>query len=240
MNIRNMKTAGGAVWTLRYGPMCGLIACIIALCSSAPPSSAQVTSDARTPPDQKAAESAVSQAEKLARAEDQRKAVLQAIEIHSRVQRIDGQGGTYPEDLVAEILRFYKYGTGTAGNPGDPVITQEFCREAVIALMLDLFLVVPPADFGQPRDDVGALQNPLDKESADLFKGALAEFLKYLKEAPLYCLASKVLTPGDPEGVDALKSLAGEEEFTKGERSLVKYALEEISHRRAPATHSFS
>lgn len=74
------------------------------------------------------------------RTAEQRKAVSQAVGL-----LIDAHGPSTicSDGFIGELVRFYKYGTGTAMAPGNPAVTRTFCRRVVIRILYTLHQQCP-------------------------------------------------------------------------------------------------
>jgi len=172
---------------------------------------------------------------------EMRKAARRAQEIQDEILRIDKEKGSYSDELVQKIADFYRFG-GPQDDPADPTVVRIFCHEYVIFLLRDLLLIDPQKQRGTEPDPTRP-QNPLNRESAERFHDLLAELLptapddlSFIQRTRLYRLAGKVLNAEDHEALDALEALTSEQEFTKSERELVRYAIGRIEDRQPSNT----
>ena len=122
-----------------------------------------------------------------------------AIELIESFKAIDRENETYPSELIEELWAFYDYGIGTENEPGDSLVTSMVCREFVLALIWDLFLVEESSENGSAPDTSG-FRNALDKASATLFLELFTHMLSsadkelsFLQRTRLYRVAGLAL-----------------------------------------------
>lgn len=164
---------------------------------------------------------------------DQAKAAgTRGLELIESFQNIDGKNETYPPDLIEKLWAYYQYGTGTKDKPGNAMVTQRVCREVVLGLIWDLFLV------GVSSEDGSAFQNPLDEPSTELFFDLLTRILStagtelsFMQRTRLYRVVGLVLTPNAEEARTALESLMAREDCKDWEKELILRALAKIDRK---------
>ena len=171
---------------------------------------------------------------------DTLKAVRKSEGIQDKVLEIDGkdQPGEriYSAEFVQEIANFYKYGAGTAKEPGSRVVTREFARPYVIDLLWELLLVEERQAEDQSEPDPHRPQNPLNAGSEKRFRGVLTNLLLTclddlfsVDRIRLYGLVGKVFTQDDRDVVVVLEVLADTaEESDLGEDFLIARTLKQM------------
>lgn len=165
-------------------------------------------------------------------------AVLMARGIAEMTKRIDSKRGDYSKENVQQIHKFYRYGSGTEEEPGNALVTKKFCREFVLCLLCDAFLVELSAD-GKPMPDPEGFQNPLSDESARRLLALLKEIipnahedLSFIQRTRVYRLAGKVLRPANTDAVNALKSLASQPGIDEDEGEMIGDVIKRIGNRQ--------
>ena len=164
-------------------------------------------------------------------------AVEMAQGIQGEVLKTDDEKGEYDAAFVRRILSFYHYGTATAEDPGDPVVTRKFCREYTLALLRDLFNAGSSTSSTRETDS-GGPQNPLDPNSARRLREALTTIMRtspkdlsFDQRKRLYHLAGMVFTAQDSEAIEVLRVLVPEEESAGVERLLIIDTIKRIEER---------
>jgi hypothetical protein len=168
-------------------------------------------------------------------------AIAKAREFQARAVEIDqSQPRPYDQDFVDSLAAFYRHGTGTAQKPSDPLVIRKFCREWVLSLLRDLFIVKQPiAKEVENRPDRGFL-NPLDEESAKRFRGLVIKFLATADEdldAPqrvvLYRVSELAFSANHAAALELLHLLAErmESDNLELETALIRQTIEAIKRR---------
>ncbi len=164
-------------------------------------------------------------------------AVPVAKSISATAWAIDRERRDYTEEEVQQIRTFYRYGSATKEEPGDAVVTQKFCRDFVLALLWDAFLVELSPE-GEPITEPEGFQNPLTPGSTARLHALLTEIIRtahvdlsFIRRTRLYRLAAMARGPEGTDVVDALNSLASQPEIHKYERELIDDAIYQIERR---------
>lgn len=182
-----------------------------------------------------AAQSHAEEGTQLADPLETMKAVKIALELGDEALAYDGAGGSYPDEYFEKVVGFYKYGSGTAQEPGDSIVTRRFCREYAIGLLSDLF----SAEENEPNEeDDRTLKNPLNQLSKERADAAVTvmlisarEDLTPLQRGRLIDLAAKWLTNDNRAALRALRMLAESPEVSSLEQSLITRTVEAIEDR---------
>ncbi len=167
-----------------------------------------------------------------------REAAAAAQELFDAILAIDGsEDGSlrYEKSIIDRMGNFYRSGSM------DPDVTREVCRETVVAIIWDLFLMRvhdPSADDVtevSPGDT--EIQNALDEPSKRLFRRFLMNELlptaprdlSTLQQARLYRLAGLVLRPEGDRAIEVLNDVADQFDPTDKKRALVELAIDDLS-----------
>lgn len=170
-----------------------------------------------------------------------RDAAEEAQKLWDAILEVDASGGKleYDDTIIERMRSFYHHGAATKPDPAEDLVTREFRREVVVAILWDVFLIqvhnerADRISLKTPGQD--QVQNGLDAGSAKLFRDFLLELLptalddlSFLQRARLYRLAGLVLPSEGETAVKILQALASRLVPEDEELLLVQYAVDEI------------
>lgn len=165
-----------------------------------------------------------------------RDAAVRAQELRNDIKAIDTSDGSlrYDKSIIDGLRAFYRSGSA------DAAVTREFCRDVVVAIIWDLFLMrvhdpwaVKVSSVEPGEEDV---QNALDPESARLFRTFLLtdllptapHDLNTLQQARLYRLAGIVLQPERDLAITVLNAVMTQFDAADSKRALVQMAIDDL------------
>jgi len=166
-----------------------------------------------------------------------RDAGLKARELWDDIKAIDASGGSmqYSTAITDRMREMYR-----AGSP-DPLVTREFCRDVVVAMLWDLFQIRVHDTSADEVSDVppgeSVIQNPLDIQSMRLFRSFLMndllptapEDLDPLQQARLYRLAGLILKPDKDVAIGVLDTVAAKFDRKDPMHELVQLAIADLN-----------